>query len=200
MTRYFTLAPYPIRPIPFSITATTAPPSTASSTLPLPPNRLVPPMTAAPTAYSRTELPPVFGSTELALEAATMPPIAAIEEQITNALILIRSTGMPARLAASVLPPTAYRWRPNPVRRSTSVHTTSSTRMIGTTIGTPVSETSAGLRLRSRLSAATASPAKSASMPTRKAISDSGSATRPRLARFLARLSCTPAKIATHAA
>ena len=52
-------------------------------------------------------LPPVFGSTELALEAAMMPPTAAIEEQMTKALILIRSTVMPARRAASALPPTA---------------------------------------------------------------------------------------------
>ena len=42
-------------------------------------------MTAAPTAYSRTLLPPVFGSTELAREAAMMPPTAAIVEQITKA-------------------------------------------------------------------------------------------------------------------
>ena len=40
----------PIRPMPLSITAITAPPRTASITRPLPPKRLVPPMTAAPTA------------------------------------------------------------------------------------------------------------------------------------------------------
>ena len=36
-----------------------------------------------------------------------MPPTAAIVEQITKARIRIRSTLMPARRAASVLPPTA---------------------------------------------------------------------------------------------
>ena len=36
-----------------------------------------------------------------------MPPIAAIVEQITNAEMRIRSTGIPARRAASLLPPTA---------------------------------------------------------------------------------------------
>ena len=64
-------------------------------------------MTAAPTAYSRILLPPVFGSTELARLAATMPPIEAIPEQITNTEVRIRSTLIPARRAASELPPTA---------------------------------------------------------------------------------------------
>ena len=50
-----------VRPIscrPLAITPTTRPPSTASSILPRPPNRLVPPMTAAATAYS-TFWPPL---------------------------------------------------------------------------------------------------------------------------------------------
>ena len=36
-----------------------------------------------------------------------MPPMAAMNEQITKTEMRIRSTGMPARRAASVLPPTA---------------------------------------------------------------------------------------------
>ena len=56
---------------------------------------------------SSTLLPPVLGSTELAREAAMMPPTAAMAEQMTNAEIRIRSTLMPARRAASALPPTA---------------------------------------------------------------------------------------------
>jgi hypothetical protein len=48
-----------------------------------------------------------LGSTELARDAAMMPPTAAIVEQITNAEMRIRSTLMPARRAASRLPPTA---------------------------------------------------------------------------------------------
>ena len=51
--------------MPFSSTAITKPPSTASTTRPLPPKRLVPPMTAAPTANSRVSEPPVDGDTEL---------------------------------------------------------------------------------------------------------------------------------------
>ena len=39
--------------------------------------------------------------------------------------------------------------------------------MIGTTIGTPLSETTGGLRLRSRLSTYTAAPSSTASAPTR---------------------------------
>ncbi len=64
-------------------------------------------MTAAPTAYRRTLLPPVFGSTELARDAAMMPPTAAIVDAIMKAEIRILSTLMPARRAASRLPPTA---------------------------------------------------------------------------------------------
>ncbi len=36
--------------------------------------------------------------------------------EIMNTMILIRGTLMPARLAASAFPPTAYTWRPNVVR------------------------------------------------------------------------------------
>jgi xylose isomerase len=43
-------AAYPKRPMPLSITATTRPPRIASRTFPLPPNKDVPPITAAPTA------------------------------------------------------------------------------------------------------------------------------------------------------
>ncbi len=64
-------------------------------------------MTALPTASSRTLLPPVLGSTELPREAATMPPTAARQEQMTKAAIRMNATLMPARRAASGLPPTA---------------------------------------------------------------------------------------------
>src|SRR5918996_3651122 len=131
--------------MPLSITAMTPPPMMASRTLPLPPNRLVPPITAAPTAYSRVLLPPALGSTELALDAAMMPPIAAMVEPIMNTDVRMLATLMPARLAASLLPPVAYRWRPYAVRVSTNVSATSSTRMSGTTHGTPLSDTTAGL-------------------------------------------------------
>ena len=64
-------------------------------------------MTAAPTAYSSVLPPPDPGETLPVYDALTMPLMAAIVEQITNAEILQPSTLMPARRAASVLPPTA---------------------------------------------------------------------------------------------
>ena len=51
--------------------------------------------------------PPEFVSIERRREARMMPPSAAIIEQIAKHAILTRSTLMPARRAASVLPPTA---------------------------------------------------------------------------------------------
>ena len=54
------------RPSPLAIVATTTPPITASSARPLPPNRLVPPITAAPTAYNSTLPAPD--------DAETLPP------------------------------------------------------------------------------------------------------------------------------
>ena len=41
-----------------------------------------------------------------------MPPTAAMNEQITKTEMRTRSTVMPARRAASSLPPTAYTCRP----------------------------------------------------------------------------------------
>ena len=79
----------------------------ASTGRPLPPNRLVPPMTAAPTAYSRVSPPPVLGVTELTRLASSTPAIAAIVEQRTKQSSRMRATLMPARRAASALPPTA---------------------------------------------------------------------------------------------
>ena len=45
-----------------------------------------------------------------------IPPTAAIVEAIMNTITRTRSTWMPARRAASALPPTAKMWRPNVVR------------------------------------------------------------------------------------
>ena len=80
------------RPSPLAIIATTTPPTTASSALPLPPNRLVPPMTAAPTAYNNTLPAPEDADTFPPYEAAMMPLSAASDEHTTNADSLIRST------------------------------------------------------------------------------------------------------------
>src|SRR5699024_6036427 len=57
VTTYFAAALNPSRPIPLLIAAMTTPPRTPWIALPRPPNRLVPPMTAAATAYS-TRVPP----------------------------------------------------------------------------------------------------------------------------------------------
>ena len=72
-----------------------------------------------------------------------MPATAASVEQIMKQAMRIRGTLMPARRAASALPPTAYTCRPKPVRISRNVSTISSTKMIGTMIGTPLIDVSA---------------------------------------------------------
>ena len=46
-------------------------------------------------------------ATEFTCAAKMIPPIAGIAPEIMNTRILIRGTLMPARRAASVLPPTA---------------------------------------------------------------------------------------------
>ena len=80
----------PIRPRPLSIIATTRPPITALIILPRPPNRLTPPMTAAPTASSSVSLPPVCGPTELSCEARAMPATPATMPAHDEALISTR--------------------------------------------------------------------------------------------------------------
>ncbi len=64
-------------------------------------------MTAAPTAYSSALPAPEPGETLPVYDALIMPLIAAIEEQMMNTEMRSRSTLMPARRAASRLPPMA---------------------------------------------------------------------------------------------
>ena len=78
-----------------------------------------------------------------------MPATAAIVEQMMKHSSRICWMSMPARRAASALPPVAYTCRPNGVRTSRNVRTSSSTRMITTTIGTPLIDDIVGFRLRS---------------------------------------------------
>ena len=106
-------------------------------------------MTAAPTAYSRVSAPPVCGFTEFVRLASSTPPTAASVEHIMKQEMRTQATLIPARRAASALPPTAYTWRPHAVRVSRKVRTTSSAPTMGTTIGTPLSEARNTLRLRS---------------------------------------------------
>ena len=69
-----------------------------------------------------------------------MPPIAAIEPEIVKTATRTRLTRIPARRAASALPPTAKTWRPKVVRLATySMPTTKASRII-TASGTPRSE------------------------------------------------------------
>ena len=93
--------------MPLTIAVITLAPRIASRTRPRPPKRLVPPITAAPTANSRVSDPPVFGLTEFVRLASITPPIAASDEHIMKQEIRTQSTLMPARRAASALPPTA---------------------------------------------------------------------------------------------
>ena len=66
-----------------------------------------------------------------------MPPAAAIVEASTNTTVRTRSTRMPARRAASALPPTANTWRPNTVRRVSTSNTTTKPTKMQTASGTP---------------------------------------------------------------
>jgi hypothetical protein len=103
----FSPEPRPSRPRPLSIDAMTIAPKTADFTVPRPPNSEVPPITGAAIEYSSSEPPPEFVSTERRREARMIPPTAAIIEQMAKHAILMLSTLMPARRAASALPPTA---------------------------------------------------------------------------------------------
>ena len=62
----------------------TSAPRSAAFIVPRPPNSDVPPMTAAAIEYSRIEPPPALVSTERRREASTIPPSAAISEQIAK--------------------------------------------------------------------------------------------------------------------
>ncbi len=101
---YFVPALMLSRPRPLSIIAITIAPSTALFIEPRPPNRLVPPITAAAIEYSRIAPPPVDVSTELSREASTMPPSAAIVLQIMNTTIRTPvdvDAGSPGRLGVA---------------------------------------------------------------------------------------------------
>ena len=164
----------PISPNPFGIKASTSPPSTALIIRPRPPNSEVPPMTAAPTANNSVSLAPVFESTEFTRDARKMPPTAATSAVHTNADSSTRVTLMPARLAASRLPPTAYRNRPYRRRSSTKLSTTTSTAIAGMTIGIPVIGSGAVAKARFWFSSAVSVPTRSTAPPIRIHTSDTG--------------------------
>ena len=73
-------------------------------------------------------------ATEFTCAAKMMPPIPAVAPEIMKTRMRMRGTLMPARRAASALPPTAYTWRPKVVQRARNV-----SRIRKTTTMTPAS-------------------------------------------------------------
>ncbi len=113
-----------------------------------------------------------------------MPLIAARLEEMTNAITRIRVTLMPARRAASALPPTAYMCRPKLVRDSTKVTTSSSRMTSGMAYGMPARSTAAD-SARSWLRIQVTPSTTTAMSTTRRTTSTSGwwARSRARLAR-----------------
>lgn len=81
-------------------------PITAPATLPMPPARLVPPMTQAAMASSSAILP-AEGDPAPSRELRISPAMATIRPLMANTASLVRSTLIPDRRAASRLPPMA---------------------------------------------------------------------------------------------
>src|SRR3954471_1467788 len=113
---YLTSEFRPSRAMPFEIDAITTAPRRADQTEPRPPNRLVPAITGPAMASSRMSPEPDAWLTAISLDAAKIPPAAAIVEQIVKTRIRTRLIGMPARRAASAFPPVAKMWRAQGVR------------------------------------------------------------------------------------
>ena len=81
-------------------------PMTAPATLPMPPARLVPPITQAAMASSSAMLP-AEGEPAPRRELRINPAIATIRPLMANTASLVRSTLIPDKRAASRLPPMA---------------------------------------------------------------------------------------------
>ena len=88
------------------MTAITSAPIAAWMRRPRPPKRLTPPTTAAATPL-RTMSRPTVASTDPTRVTLNRAETTASVEQMTNAHHLIQRTLMPARRAASALPPIA---------------------------------------------------------------------------------------------
>jgi hypothetical protein len=95
------------RSMPLEMEPITSAPSSAAQTRPRPPNRLTPAMTGPAIESSSTSLPPEDWLTAISREPAITPPAAAIVEASAKTSTRTRSTWMPARRAASMLPPVA---------------------------------------------------------------------------------------------
>ena len=140
MTMNLTAEESASRSIPLEIEPITRAPSSAVQTEPRPPKRLVPAITGPAIASSSSSLPPEFWLTASSREAAITPPIAAIVPAIPKTAIRTPSTRMPARRAASALPPTANTWRPKPVRLTRNSMPITKASRISSASGTPRSE------------------------------------------------------------
>ncbi len=161
------------RSIPLEIEPITRAPRRADQAVPRPPNRLVPPMTAAAMAFSSTVPPPEPWLTANRREAAITPPIAASVEHAANTISRIRGSEMPARRAASALPPTAKTCRPKAVRRVMKSTRITIPMKISTASGTP----------RSSLSTATAASTPATTTAMRMASRMIGMVSSPDAAR-----------------
>ena len=104
---YLTQSAEPTRSVPLLIIPMIRPPKSAPLTRPRPPKRLTPPITAAEIASSSSVPPPKVRSTEFRREARMTPPRPAQAPEMTKQRIRISLTLIPARRAASALPPTA---------------------------------------------------------------------------------------------
>ena len=161
------------RSMPLEIEPMTSAPSSAPHTEPRPPNRLTPAITGPAMASSSRSPEPEDWLTASSREAARMPPNAASIEVSTNTIVRTRATLIPARRAASALPPTANTCLPYVVRViSPWTRTTRPTRM-----------TSASGRPRSALTIATAARMPAADAPTRSATAATGSTSSPAASR-----------------
>src|SRR5262245_13447901 len=111
---------------------TSTEPTTAPNAVPTPPNRLVPPRTAAVITSNSRPTPNVRFNRPISAISIT-PPIPAQMPQITYTENVTRPTWMPAFWAASRSLPTAYTWRPTWVR--VRVRCATITTIANTTIG-----------------------------------------------------------------
>ena len=100
-------AVWPISASPFCTLLMTSAPRSAPTIVPRPPNRLVPPITAAAMALSVVLPPPVFTDTEKLRDALRTPATAARVDTIVKITIRSALTRTPVRRDASAFPPTA---------------------------------------------------------------------------------------------
>src|SRR5918994_356327 len=109
----------PMRFMPSWSSARTRAPRKAPMTVPDPPAREVPPITAAETAVNMIPKPPPrLGSMVLMRKASRIPANPPRVATIMKLPILMRPARMPASVAPSGLPPTAMVCRPQRVRVS----------------------------------------------------------------------------------